>query len=225
MSCALAPGNRLAVQVLIMRQRTSILFPFIFAFALALNSGCGKRQERITVPSFSPGSAAGRAVKDYDQNGNGSVDGGELQKCPAFLTALPRIDQDGDGKLTDSEISARIATYNTFGIGLMSRICVITLDGRPLVNANVRFEPESFMLGSISPAVGVTDASGRVSPRKEGSEYPAMQVGMYRIKVSLRDGETETIPAQFNSETTLGVEIAPDVPEQERGFNLDLKSR
>lgn len=187
--------------------------------------GCGQRAERISVPSYSAGSAASAAVAKYDENGNGAIDGAELLKSGALQSALPRIDKDGDGKLTAEEISERISTYNSFDIGLMARTCVINLDGRPLANANVRFEPEEFMLNSISPAVGVTDDAGRVSVRKEGSEYPAMQIGMYKIKISRRDGETETIPAQFNADTLLGVEIAPDIPEQERGFVLDLKSR
>jgi hypothetical protein len=191
----------------------------------SFSSGCGKREERISIPSYSPGSVASSALKHYDKSGNGTIEDGELANCPALQMAVPRIDQDGNGKLTDAEISARIATYDTFGVGLMARMCVITLDGQPLANANVRFEPEEFMLGSISPAVGTTDAAGRVSPRKEGSEYPAMQVGMYRIKISRREGEAETIPAQFNSESRLGVEIAPDVPNQERGFALDLRTR
>ena len=131
----------------------------------------------------------------------------------------------GNGKLTSSEISTRIATYNSLNFGLTAVTCTITLDGQPLANAQVRFEPEEFMLGAISPAVGITDGAGWVAPRKEGSEFPAMQVGMYRIRLSRKEGDMETIPAQFNTESRFGVEIAPDVPDQERGFTLDLKAR
>ena len=35
----------------------------------------------------------------------------------------------------------------------------------------------------------------------------------------------EMLPAQFNTESKYGVEIAPDVPDQERGITLDLKTR
>lgn len=192
---------------------------------IGICAGCGPRAERITVPSFSPSAAATKALQLFDENGNSTIEGSELTNCPALFTALPRIDQDGNGKLTQDEISARIGTYNTFGIGLSSLACVVTLDGQPLAGAHVRFEPEEFMLGSISPAVGVTDESGRVSPRKEGSEYNALQVGMYRIRISRKEGDAEALPAQFNTESKWGIEVAPDVPGQERGFALELKSR
>lgn len=209
-----------------MRQRTNYLCATLLLAALLSATGCGKRAEQITLPSFSPGAAAAAALKAYDKNGNATIESGELTNCPALQLALPRIDEDGNGKLTEAEISARITTYNTLGANsLMARSWIVTLDGQPLANAQVRLEPEEFMLGSISPAVGVTDNAGRVSPRKEGSEYPSMQVGMYRIKVSRKQGETETIPAQFNTESRLGIEIAPDVPGQERGLALDLRSR
>ena len=191
---------------------------------MGICAGCGPRAERISVPSFSPSSAATKALKLFDENGNSTIEGAELTNCPSLLMALPRIDQDGDGKLTHDEISARIGTYNTFGIGLSSLTCVVTLDGQPLSGAQIRFEPEEFMLGSISPAVGDTDGSGRVSPRKEGSEYNALQVGMYRVRVSRKEGDAETLPAQFNTESKWGLEVAPDVPGQERGFTLELKS-
>jgi hypothetical protein len=214
------------VQVLTMRQRTNYLRAPLLLAALFLAIGCGKRPEKIVVPSFSPGAAAAAALKAYDKNANNSIESGELAECPALQMAIQRIDKDGNGKLTDTEISERIATYNALGANsMMARSFVVTLDGMPVANANVRFEPEEFMLGSIKPAVGVTDNAGRVSPRKEGSEYPSMQVGMYRIKISRREGETETIPAQFNSESKQGIEIAPDVPGQERGMTLDLRTR
>lgn len=214
------------MQVLNMRQRTKHLCAPLFLAAVCLATGCGKRPEKITLPSFSAGAAAAAALKAYDKNANNSVEGSELADCPALQMAIQRIDKDGNGKLTDTEISERIASYNALGANsLMARSFIVTLDGQPLANANVRFEPEEFMLGSIKPAVGVTDATGRVSPRKEGSEYPLMQIGMYKIKISRREGETETIPAQFNTETKQGIEIAPDVPDQERGVTLDLRTR
>jgi hypothetical protein len=202
-----------------------LIAPFALAASLVGCVGCGGTSESVVIPSFSAGSAGSQAVKLCDANGNETIDGAEFSKCPSLVVALPRIDQDGNGKLTAAEIRDRVATYSSHGIGLMQLKCVVTLNGQPLANAKVTLVPEEFLGKSIEEATGTTDGSGHVSLRKTGSEYPAVQPGLYRVRVSVMpDGGAETIPAQYNVETVLGVEVAPDVPELERGFKLDLKS-
>ena len=42
--------------------------------------------------------------------------------------------------------------------------------------------------------------------------FPSIYIGLYRVKISkLSDGH-ETIPAAYNEKTTLGIEVAEDVP-------------
>lgn len=199
-----------------------LLLPALFV--ASGSSGCGGGSEPITIPSFNASGAAAEAVKLCDANGNGAIEGAELLKCPSLQAALPRIDQDGNGQLTADEIRERIASYNSHGIGLTSLNCSVTFNGQPLAGAIVTLVPEEFLGSVISEATGTTDGMGFVSPRKAGSEYPAMQIGLYKIRVSTAaEGASETIPANYNTETTLGIEVAPDSPETERVFRLDLR--
>jgi hypothetical protein len=202
----------------------------IAALALAATflcgcGGCRGGHEAIVIPSFNAASAGSQAVKLCDANGNGTIEGAELTKCPSLTVALPRMDQDGNGKLNEAEVRDRIATYSAHSLGLMQLKCLVTWNGQPLPNAKVTLIPEKFLGDSITEATGTTDDSGHAWLRKTGSEYPAVQPGLYRVQVSVMpDGGTETVPAQYNAETVLGVEVAPDVPELERGFALQLKS-
>lgn len=185
--------------------------------------GCGN-SEGITVPAYSPGSSASKALSLFDENKNGTIEEAELLKCPGLQAALPRMDQDGDGKLTSSEISYRISYYKSQAVGLTAVQCVVLRNGHPLPDAKVTLVPEEFMQDSIQPATGTTDGTGRAGMRKEGLEYPGLQVGLYRVQISLRnEAGMETIPAKYNETTTLGTEVAPDVPDQERGILFDLK--
>lgn len=187
-------------------------------------AGCGSSEGTVSIPSYNPGSSSSQAVSLFDENKNGTIEGAELIKCPGLQTALPRIDQDGDGKLTAGEISTRIAFYKSKAVGLTSVHCVVTKNGVPLQNAKVTFQPEEFMKSTLRAASGTTDNTGRAGLKREDLEFPGMQIGLYRVLVSLpNEMGAESIPPEFNEKTTLGAEIAPDVPGLERGLVFDLK--
>jgi hypothetical protein len=97
----------------------------------------------------------------------------------------------------------------------MGFTCKLTLDGRPLEGATETFVPEKFMGPAVKPASGVSDARGTASLRTAGAEVPGVACGLFRIEVSKQNAAgQETLPARYNTRTVLGLEVAPDAPEQ-----------
>jgi hypothetical protein len=152
---------------------------------------------------------AGRvAIELHDQNGDGALGGQELEACPALASAIDRIDGDGDGQLTAEEIAARIESWKKASAGRMDCACRVTLDGQPLAGATVAFEAESFLPPSVRTCRGVTDEQGIAIVGIPDADPPGAHPGFYKVKIT---HETIDVPARYNTETTLGVELAPDV--------------
>ncbi len=208
-----------------MRRRTgSGRLLIVFLGLCVSTSGCGGNPDGISVPSYDPSGASRQALKLFDENQNGTLEASELSNCPSLLVAMPRIDADGNGKLTAAEVRARIAQYQEQAVGLMSLDCIVSWNGQPLPNAKVTFVPEEFLKGSIQSATGITDNTGRVGLKKDGIDFAGIQVGLYRVQISLQnESGVETIPEQYNTKTTLGADVAPDVVGLERGLRLELK--
>ncbi|QDV74799.1 carboxypeptidase-like regulatory domain-containing protein [Botrimarina mediterranea] len=114
---------------------------------------------------------------------------------------------------------------------------VVTLDGEPLSNARVQFQPqrsgESIVVGPTS--FGTTDSTGRysLSTRKHGK---GAVVGTHRVSVSTFDQrlvdpqnsdrvetlEEERVPARYRAPT----ELVFDVPRSGSAeANFDLQSK
>jgi hypothetical protein len=54
---------------------------------------------------------------------------------------------------------------------------------------------------------------------------PGLQLGFYKVRISKQVGGKESIPAIYNSETTLGQQISPDDPALlKQNLRFDLKS-
>jgi hypothetical protein len=193
-------------------------FPLGLALAALLLAGCSSGPSRVKPPSISPSGAASKAMTEFDKDGDGFIAGSELDAAPAIKAAMSTIDTDKDGKVTADEIAARIEAWQTTRIGVMTAGCNFTLDGKPLTGAQVTLEPAPFLADSLKAAVGETDIAGTaiVSVPKEErptKDTPAgFQIGLYRVRVSKKVNGQETIPAKYNTETTLGQQIAPDDP-------------
>jgi hypothetical protein len=147
------------------------------------------------------------------------VAGDELDKAPGLKAALPRLDTNGDGGVSEDEVAARIEAWQQMRTGLMSFAFRVTLDGSPLPGATVTYEPESFLGDEIKPAkstsnlVGGGGATIAKENRPDPTTPPGMHLGLYQVKISKIEGGREIIPAKYNQQTTLGQEVAPDVPE------------
>lgn len=180
-------------------------------------------------PRFSPDEAARQALAEYDANKDGQVDAKELDRSPALRAALKAMDRNKDNKLDSDEISSRVASYRESGESVTTVNCEVLLDGSPLEGATVTFAPEKFMGSDVKPATGTTDNTGYARLQVEGQQLPGVIfLGLYRIEVSRNTGGKETIPARYNTKTTLGFEVKPPGTSRsgtENDLTLRLTSR
>ena len=82
--------------------------------------------------------------------------------------------------------------------------------------------PEPFLGDEIKAARGTTNQHG-VAVMEISSELNERGVhsGFYRIRVSKKSAATEQIPARYNEQTQLGIEVEPVSPEsRDASFNL-----
>jgi hypothetical protein len=169
-------------------------------------NGCFGGQSRIPAAEWDPESMADKAMADLDKDGDGQLSEEELNAAPGLKDCLKRIDEDGNGMLSRQEVLDRIALYKEMRVGLTAFSCMVTKNKRPLANATVRLVPEPFLGGVPKVSTGTSSRSGHVQLIAEGEDVPAAAVGMFRVEITSTDTE---IPAKYNTETTLGVEVAP----------------
>lgn len=199
------------------------------AAGVLLVTGCDGGKTRIGPVSVSASGAASQAMQLYDKDGDGVLKGAELDKASGIKAAIEKLDTDGDGGVSKAEISARIGDWMDSKIGLANVRCRVTMNGRPLTDATVTFEPEPIFDGEIKSGSDVTDALGEASPTLAKEDRPdplfgGMTVGFYKVRVSKESNGKETIPAKFNRETILGQEIGPDAAGLSSDFiALDLE--
>ena len=192
---------------------TSFLLPSLLIAAV---SGCGGGPGALPLPSFDPEGAAEVAMGMYDTDSDGSVAGDELKNAPGLQAAIKTLDMDKDGQVTAEEIAERVRTWDRTQIGMMMFDSLFLLDGKPLNNAQITYDPDEFMGGIVQAAKGRTDLGGntRVKIPKENRPAPdtppGMQAGIYKVRVSKIVGGKETIPAKYNTETVLGQEVSMD---------------
>ena len=175
----------------------------VFLIALA---GCGGH--RVPgPPAVSPSSATEQALAAYDANKDGALDAKELEQSPGLMALLTALDKGPGGRLTADELTQQLQSLRDSGVGVTRASCKVFLDGRPLAGASSRYIPERFLGPSFKPATGTTDASGHASLVTEGEEDGIMP-GLYRVEISKKDAQgRETIPARYNTQTTLGCQI------------------
>jgi hypothetical protein len=191
------------------------------ALALIVSCGCSKQPTRVAPPTIDATAAAAAALAEYDTNHDGVISGKELDRVPALKSALDRYGK-GTGKVTAEAIAERIHLWQDSKVALTNLGVTVTLDGRPLDGATVTAEPEAFLGSAVLPASGVTDHTGSAPLRikdKSGISY-----GLYKIRVSKMAGGREVIPPRYNTETELGVEVAPKA-NTTGGITLNLLSQ
>lgn len=194
--------------------------------------GCWNRgPSRVPAPGISASAAGSGAMQQYDTNNDGKVCAEELDKAPALKEALKNLDKDGDGCVSADEVSARVEAWQDSGIGRMSFSCTIKRNGKPLTEATVNFVPEKYLGDELIGCTGKTDKNGVAvltipavdPPGTPDALPPGVACGLYLVEISKKEGGTETVPAQYNTQTTLGQEIAQDAENAEMGTTYDLK--
>ncbi|MBL9161476.1 MAG: hypothetical protein JNL18_01910 [Planctomycetaceae bacterium] len=194
-------------------------------------AGCSGGPSRVQPPSISPSGAASEAMTAYDKDSDGFIAGPELDAAPGLKAAMATLDLDKDGKVSEDEISQRIEAWQATGLGIMSITCRVTMDGKPVDGATVTFEPETFLGENVKAGEGTTSggmASIRIpKENRPSADYPpGMQFGLFKVKVSKQANGKETIPAKYNTETTLGQQVSSDDPAiMSQLIKFDLTSK
>jgi hypothetical protein len=111
---------------------------------------------------------------------------------------------------------------------------VITLDGKPLPNAHVAFQP-TVSAGEKPPgpgSYGNTDSSGAYSLRLMDNDEPGAVIGSHRVEIRLktesddRDPKSrppaKNLPLRYNSQSELQFKVEPG---GSKAANFDLKSQ
>jgi hypothetical protein len=168
----------------------------------------------------------------YDKNGDGVVNGAELDQAPGLKAAMTTLDTNGDQGVSAEEVAARVTAWKGMQTGMTTVRCRVTLDGQPLPGAKVVFEPEPFLGTEIKAAIGTTNPFGDVAPSipPEERAYPKMpggaNFGLYKVRISKIENGKETIPPRYNTETTLGQEVSYDDPAMKHmNMKFELKSK
>jgi hypothetical protein len=186
----------------------------------------------VKPPAINASRAGSQAMEQYDTNGDDVVSGAELDKAPALKAALARLDTNSDGGVSADEVTARVEAWQAMRTGLASVRCHVTLDGQPLVGAEVVFEPEEFLGEEIKTAAGKTNQFGDAAPTIPPEERPdptlpgGAHFGLYRVRISKVTNGRELIPARYNKESILGQEVSYDDPGMiNNNMGFALKSR
>ena len=192
----------------------------VFILALLGCSGCSNGPKRITAPKLDAEEITNRALTEFDKNQDSVIDAEELKDSPSLSYSMVAIDRNENGELERDELMARFETYVKRKIGLRQQQILVKKKGRPLANVNVELVPAPLMEGLIVTAKGQTGPSGYAMLKSENAPAPAAQVGFYRAKVT---SDKQKIDAKFNTETTLGVEIAPNTDGLGTEMVIELK--
>lgn len=174
----------------------------------AVSAGCLSTPPAPPMPSYDPAGSAAKAFELYDANKDGKLDSKELAKCASLAFALVELDVNNDKAIDLAELTGRLQTYVDVGVARKLFMAQVVLDDAPLPEAEVRLIPEDFMLGAVTEGVGTSDPLGMVAISAQGVDPPGVGVGFYRVQVSKKDASgKETVPAKFNTDTTLGIEV------------------
>jgi hypothetical protein len=164
--------------------------------------GCSSRPARVEAPAWSPSSMGQAAVDQLDKSGDSLVDKSEVAAAPGLADVFAVLDSDRSGALSSTEIAARFELYERMRTATAYTTLVIKLNGRPLKDAFVKLVPESFQGDVVSPATGMTNHFGEVSPQTVGKSTSGMEPGLFRVEL-YRDKEASQPIAV---KTPLGVE-------------------
>jgi hypothetical protein len=184
------------------------------ATCVLLVGGCDSRPSRVRQADLDAAGAGLAAVAACDGNGDGLLSKQELQACPAIAQAMAQYDTDGDRQVTHGEITARIEKWQQLKVGLMGFSCRVTFAGQPLSGAMVRLVPEPFLDDVLPEASGTTNEAGLATPCIPSESQPdadrplsGMYPGLYKVEIT---HPTIQVSPRYNSQTTLGQQVAPD---------------
>jgi len=152
-------------------------------------------------------------MEQYDINHDGSIEQGESSACPPIAIDFASLDVNKDSKLSADEIAVRIEKLFGTGSALATFNGTVTLGGKPLAGARVRFVPLSILGDGVPAAEGVTNETGEVRPAlgdadlpKNLQGQPLIRPGLYLVEITHSERQ---IPARYNTATELGAVVDP----------------
>lgn len=195
----------------------------LLVFCVAFVAGCFGGLPAVRPPSMDAVFAAEGAIAEFDVDKDGSVSKDEA--CLGISRTFARYDTDGDGQVTADEFQARFEQWTSDNTGMMNLRTQLTFRGEPLTGAMIQMSPYEFLGENFLASEGKTDSYGYAFmavpkdklPKSQQAVY-GMQIGLY--KVSITHPELK-IPAKYNVETELSVDLSPD--EANTGVNFKLK--
>lgn len=176
--------------------------------------GCSGRPSRVKQPRINASRAGSDALELYDTDGDGFIAGKELDATPPLKNELALIDTDKDGGISADEIAARVNAWKEQKTGLLSLRGTVALDGKPARGMMVLYEPEPFLADYLAPASGETDQFGLFAASVAKEDRPTadtpsgVPMGFYRVRITSKEGKS--VPARFNTDTVLGLEVSFD---------------
>ena len=189
--------------------------------------GC-REFRRVKPPKINADTAGDEAISRYDVDGDSLLSLEELKQVPGIDAA--KFDTDRNRTVSSQEIAARVRKWQDSRLGLISCLCVVKLDGKPLAGATVNYVPEEFLGQAIQPGSGTTNTHGSAEVgiakddlRSDLQRFKVMHCGIFKVAITHPD---HAIPSRYNAETTLGHEVcleSPGAPYPSKVF--DLKSR
>lgn len=202
------------------------VFRPVACIALVVLAGCSQRPRRVHQPTIAAAAAGKAAIAMYDTDGNGQIDGPELDKATSIKAVLAKLDTNHDGKVSDKEICDRIRGWQETRVGIVGVSCSVELDGTPVDGATVTFVPEGFLGANIKPCTGTSDAHGVVMPSVDDPELARRHIrgasyGLYKVKIS-----GPRIPVKYGSDDSpFGAEVAIDANSIQEPLVFKLTSR
>jgi len=158
-------------------------------------------------------------MQEYDADGDDRISAAELDKCPALKSVAKDLDPKGEG-ITALKLQTAIREWETRGIGRLTYSCMVLKNGQPLQKATVKFVPEKFLGADYPVAIGTTNKEGVSGMSVPNVDPPGVAVGFYRVEITK---EGESIPAQYNTETMLGIGILRPLDSEKSPETFNLK--
>jgi hypothetical protein len=195
---------------------------------LLLVSGCSQHPLGVELPSVDASRAASFAMERYDTNHDGGIVAAELASCRPLVAVISRYDTDRSGAISAEEIEARLTQLYGMGAALTSADCTVTLNGRPLEGAIVKFLPVEMLESWVKTSQGVTDTSGRARLALNDEDLPEdlrgtalVYPGLYYVDITHPKLD---LPARYNNATELGFEVDPSLRDG-TSARFDVRSK
>lgn len=196
----------------------------VLACLLAAAISCSSGPPPIRPPKVNPQAAAAAAMVAYDTDSNGRLERKELAACPGLLEGIRNYDKNEDDTIDSAEITQRISSLFSNGVGMLSLGCRVMSRGRGVPGCTVRLIPESFLGGAVKPAEGTTRESGTAMLRIAPDDLPAglenvrgVHSGVYRAEIT---HTSSSITKLIDKSGPFGFDVS--VEDQVQGLTIEL---